>query len=143
MCSKNGSITSHLLTNMLSKMDDYFLFDRSNGTNPCLLCDCHGSRFEEPFLEYTLEYNMPWTCCIGVPYGTSVWQLRDSAEQNGTVKIESKKEKAETVRCTIHAGLPATLERSDIIRIVNIAWQKSFSKVDINLKAIAERGSPP
>jgi hypothetical protein len=72
-CSKNGSITSQLLTNMLSKMDDYCLFDRSNGTDPFLLCDGHGSRFEEPFLEYTLESNMPWTCCIGVPYGTSVW----------------------------------------------------------------------
>jgi hypothetical protein len=35
-CSKNGSITSQLLTNMLSKMDDYRLFDRSNGTNPIL-----------------------------------------------------------------------------------------------------------
>jgi hypothetical protein len=28
MCSKNGSITSQVLTNMLSKMDDHSLFDR-------------------------------------------------------------------------------------------------------------------
>jgi hypothetical protein len=91
-----------------------------------LLYDGHGSRFEEPFLEYTLESNRSWTCCIGVPYGTSVWQLGDSAEQNGTFKIEGKKTKTktETVRCKIHTGLPATLERSDIVRIVNIAWQK-------------------
>jgi hypothetical protein len=54
MCSKNGSITSQLLTNMLSKMDDYCLLERSNGTNPFLLCDGHVSRFEELFLEYTL-----------------------------------------------------------------------------------------
>jgi hypothetical protein len=86
---------------------------------------------------------MPWTCCIGVPYGTSVWQLGDSAEQNGTFKIESKKENAETVRCKIRAGFPATLERSDIVRIVNIAWQKSFARVDTNLKAISESGCPP
>jgi hypothetical protein len=143
MYSKNGSITSQLLTNMLSKIDDFCLFDRSNGTNPFLLCDGHGSRFEEPFLEYTVEYNMPWTCCIGVPYGTFVWQLGDNAEQNGTFKIESKKANAETVRCNICADLPATLERSDNIIIMNIAWQKSFARVDTNLKAIAERGCPP
>jgi hypothetical protein len=50
-CSKNGSIASKLPTNMLSKMDDYCLFDHSNRTNPFLLCDEHGSWFEEPFLE--------------------------------------------------------------------------------------------
>jgi hypothetical protein len=72
-CSKNSSITSQLLTNMLSKIDDYCLFDRSNGTTPFLLCDRHGSRFKESFLEYTLESNTPWTCCICIPYGTSVW----------------------------------------------------------------------
>jgi hypothetical protein len=120
-CSKHGSITSQLLANVLSKMDDYCLFDRRNGTNPFLLCDVHGSRFEEPFMEYTLESNMPWTCCIVVPYVKSAWQLRDSAEQNGTFKIESMKAKADTGRCNICAGLPATLERSDIVRIVNIA----------------------
>jgi hypothetical protein len=67
---------------------------------------------------------MPWTCCIGVPYDTSAWQLGDSAEQNGKFKIESDKANAETVRCKSRAGLSATLERSDIIRIVSIAWQK-------------------
>jgi hypothetical protein len=70
--SKNDSITSQFLTNMLSKMDDYFLSNHTNRLNPFLLCDGHGSLFEEPFLEYTLESNMPWACCIGVPYGPSV-----------------------------------------------------------------------
>jgi hypothetical protein len=139
-CSKNGSITSQLLTSMLAKMDEHSLFDRSAGINPFLLCDGHGSRFEEPFLEYTLESDMSWTCCIGVPYGTSMWQVGDSPEQNGTFKIESKKANADTVWHKIRAGLPAMLERCDIVRIVNIARQKSFARVDTNLKAIAERG---
>jgi hypothetical protein len=140
MCSKNGSITSQLLTSMLAKMDEHSLFDRSAGINPSLLYDGHGSRFEKPFLKYTLESDKHWTCCIGVPYGTSVWQLGDSPEQNGIFKIESKKAKADTVRREIRDGLPATLERSDIVRIVNIAWQKSFVRVNINFKAIAEHG---
>jgi hypothetical protein len=54
-CSKNGSITSQLLTSMLAKMDEHSLFDRSAEINPFLLCDGHGSQLEEPFLEYTLE----------------------------------------------------------------------------------------
>jgi hypothetical protein len=77
-CSKNGSITSQLLTSMLPKMDQLEVFDRSDGFNPILLCDGHGNWFEEPFLEYTLESNRPWTCCVGVPYGTSMWQVGDS-----------------------------------------------------------------
>jgi hypothetical protein len=49
-CSKNGSITSQLITSMLAKMDEHSLFDRSAGINPFRLCDGHGSRFEESFL---------------------------------------------------------------------------------------------
>jgi hypothetical protein len=46
MCSKNGSITSQLLTSMLTKMHEHSLFDRSAGINPFLLCDGHDSCFE-------------------------------------------------------------------------------------------------
>jgi hypothetical protein len=83
-CSKNGSITSQLLTNILCKMDDLELFGRSDGVNPFLLYEGHGSLFEDPFLEYTLEGERPWTCCMGVPYGISMWQVGDSTKQNGT-----------------------------------------------------------
>jgi hypothetical protein len=109
-CSKNGSITSQLLTNILQKMDDMMLFDRSGGVNPCLLCDGHISRFEKPFLEYIHASDTPWGCCIGVPYGTSLWQLGDSQEQTGMLNIECKKSKAETVREKIRTVLPAMLE---------------------------------
>jgi hypothetical protein len=43
-CSKNGSITSQLLANMLQKMDKLCLFESGDGTSPCPLCDGHGSR---------------------------------------------------------------------------------------------------
>jgi hypothetical protein len=142
-CSKNGSITSHLLTNMLQRMDDVKLFNRSDGINPFLLYDGHGSQFEEPILEYTLEFNRPWECCIGVPYGTSVWQVGGSVEQNETFKIESKKVKVDTVTRKIRLGLPATLKRSDISRIMNIAWQKSFVRIETNKRSIAARGWGP
>jgi hypothetical protein len=142
-CSKNGSITSQLLTNMLQTMDKLCLFNRSDGTNPCLLCDGHGSRFEEPFLAYTLESSTPWGCCISVSYGTLLWQVGDSEAQNGTFKVECKKSKAYTVTAKIRAGLPATLERSDIVPIVHVAWMKLFARVDTNKRAIAARGLRP
>jgi hypothetical protein len=52
--SNNCSITSHLLTSILSKMDDLELFERSDGVDPFLLCDGQGSRFEDTSL------SIPW-----------------------------------------------------------------------------------
>ena len=124
-------------------MDKLCIFDRSDDMNPCLLCDGHGSHFEEPFLQYTLESETPWSCCIGVPYGTSLWQVGDSEEQNGKFKVECKKSKSKTVRGKIRAGLPATLDRSDIVRIVHEAWKLSFARIDTNKRAIAARGWGP
>jgi hypothetical protein len=54
-------------------------------------------------------------------------------------KVESKKSKAETARAKIPPGLPATLDRSEIVRIVHVAWKKSFACVDMNNRAIAAR----
>jgi hypothetical protein len=76
-------------------------------------------------------------CCIGVLYGTLVWRVGDSQAQNGTFKIESKKAKLDTVTGKMICGLPDTLQRSDIVRIVNVAWQKSFARVKTHTKAIA------
>jgi hypothetical protein len=142
-CSKNGSITIQLLTNMLQTMDKLCLFDRSDGTNPCLLCDGHGSQFKEPFLTYTLESSTPWGFCIGVPYGTSLWQVGDIEEQNGTFNVECKKSKADTVTAKILVGLPATLERSDIVRIFHVTWMKLLVRVETNKRAIAACGWGP
>jgi hypothetical protein len=72
-----------------------------------------------------------------------MWQVGYSTEQSGTFKIESKKTKADTVRNKIGAGLPTTLEKTDIVRIVNVAWQKSFARVNTNNRAIAARGRGP
>jgi hypothetical protein len=78
-----------------------------------------------------------------VPYGTSIWQVGYSTEHNGTFTIESKKANADTVRNKIGAGLPATLEKTTLIRIVNVAWQISFARVDTNKRSIAARGWGP
>jgi hypothetical protein len=108
------------------------LFDRIDGSNPFHLCDGH-----------TLESYRPWKCCIGVPSGMLVRHVGDSVEQNGTFNIECKKANADTVTAKIRAGLPATPERSDIVRIVNVTRQKSFARVETNKKVTAARGWGP
>jgi hypothetical protein len=74
---------------MLKIMDGSECFDRSDGINPFLLLDGHGSRFELPFVEY-IHGDYGWIVCIGVPYGTSMWQLGDSKHKGGQYKDKSR-----------------------------------------------------
>jgi hypothetical protein len=47
------------------------------------------------------------------------------------------------VRGHIRGDLPATLEHSDIVCIVHVAYMKSFALVDTNKRAIAAHGWGP
>ncbi len=80
-CSESGSITGSLLRKMLEAINKLQVFDRVTGLNPFLLLDGHGSQFELEFLEYIHTEEIRWDCCIGLPYGTSYWQVGDSSEQ--------------------------------------------------------------
>ena len=85
--SESGSITSELLASMLKHNDDCKGFNQTNSVPPFLLLNVHGSRFKLPFLEYINNVEHKWMVCIGVPYGTSIWQVGDSAKQNGSFKM--------------------------------------------------------
>jgi hypothetical protein len=90
---------------MLEAVDKLDVFDQLNGLNPFLLLDGHGSRFELEFLEYIHNEKTKWNCCIGLPYGTSNWQVGDSSEQNGCFKMALTKAKQELVMKKNEAGL--------------------------------------
>ena len=85
-CSESGSITSDLLAKMLQHIDFYAQPDHTSDAIPFLLLDGHGSHFEEPFLDYINNDLHRWKVCIGVLYGTNLWQVGVSAQQNGSVK---------------------------------------------------------
>jgi len=126
-------------------MDDLKLFPRDDpSVKPFLLLDGHGSRLELPFLSYVNNEEHPWVVCIGVPYGTSYWQVGDSTEQNGSYKMAITKAKTELVlkkqRC---CWGNARVETYEIVVVVNAAWEKSFARVEQNKKAIAARGWHP
>jgi hypothetical protein len=143
--TENGSITSELLASFLEHMDKLELFPRTDpNVKPFLLLDGHGSRLELPFLKYINTEAHQWVVCIGVPYGTSYWQVGDSAEQNGCYKMALTSEKAELVIKKQRHSIPnARIETYEIVIVVNAAWQKSFARVDYNREAIAARGWGP
>jgi hypothetical protein len=143
--TENGSITSELLASFLEHMDRLELFPRSDpNIKPFLLLDGHGSRLELPFLKYINTEAHEWVVCIGVPYGTSYWQVGDSPEQNGCYKMALTSEKTALVLKKQRHCLPnARIETYEVVIVVNAAWKKSFARVDYNREAIAARGWNP
>lgn len=145
MCrwTEKGSITSEILRDIVKTLDSLDLFDRSNGKRPFFLLDGHGSRFELPFLQYINDKNHEWSACIGVPYGTSLWQVGDSEEQNGSYKMGLTRKKQDIMQLRNQTCAKPDIHTTDIIPMVNFGWDDSFADVDGNKNAISERGWNP
>ena len=138
--SPKGSITSDILIDILATLDRFKVFDRSNGKLPFLLLDGHGSRFALNFLAYVTNKEHEWCVCIGVPYGTSLWQVGDSSEQNGAYKMALSRKKELLVELKEQKMMKPTIESYKIIILINYAWDHSFARPLSNKKAIADRG---
>ena len=121
-------------------MDDSGIFPQKNGPPPFLILDVHGSRFDILFLEYI---NNPvhnnWTVCIGVPDCTSYWQVGDSIEQNGCFKMNITKAKRKLLTLKADHRKELTINKVDIVGLVNTAWDNSFANIATNKKAIYEQ----
>jgi len=141
-CSESGSITSNILKDVLTYLDNKLASDRSEA-DPFLLLDGHGSRFELPFLDYINNEETKWTVCIGVPYGTNLWQVGDSSQQNGAYKMALTVEKQKLLEQKAKLLMESRIDRHDAVGLVHRAWEKSFAKKDSNKRAIAERGWNP
>jgi hypothetical protein len=120
-----GSIASALSAEMLKKMNYLGLFDRFDGIDLFLFLDGHGSCFKLPFVEY-IHGDRGWTVCIGVPYGTSIWQVRDSNQQNGQYTNKSKEGNERVLTMKTKHGLRFAIIKQDILWIVCYASEKSF-----------------
>ena len=75
-----------------------------------------------------------------MPYATSLWQVGDSSEQNGTAKTEWYRTKKELIDFKRDNGLPCTISADDIIPLVNKIFHKAFGNQAASKTAIAERG---
>jgi hypothetical protein len=125
---------------MLKQLDELEVFDRSTGLNSFLILDGHGSRFELEFLEYVITCETKWNVNIGLPYGTSYWQVGDSTEQDGCFKMALTKAKQSLVSEKNDAGLPFEINKTDVVKLVKEAWNASFAKVESNKKTVLEQG---
>ena len=83
MCrwTPKGSIDGSILLDIFKTLDilNIFKTECENTLKPMLLVDAYGSRFDLKFLEYINNPETEWCVCIGVPYGTSLWQVGDSS----------------------------------------------------------------
>ena len=144
--TEGGGMDGFVLTDIFRRLDALKLYnaDRKNGLIPFVLLDGHSSRFELEFLQYINDDSHRWNVCIGVPYGTALWQVADSSQQNGMFKMsltEKKKDLFDNRMNTFQQKLH--LLRTDIIPLVNYAFKGAFCNVGSNLKAISERGWSP
>jgi hypothetical protein len=87
--SLHGGITPTILINCLKLMDDLKLFPRVDNKKPFVLLDGHDSRFNLEFLKYIRDDSHPWSICIGVSYGTHLWQLATPRPKTEITNITS------------------------------------------------------
>jgi hypothetical protein len=125
-----------MLAAMLELIDREGVYDRSDGKQPVLILDGHGSRMKLPFLKYINDKSHPWTVCLGVPYGTHIWQVGDAPELNGCFKTALYRSKREY----LEYKNSQTFSPTDIIPLVNMAWAMSFARSVSAQKAIRKRG---
>ena len=108
-----------------------------------MLLDGHQSRLQLPFLNYINHPEDNWVVCIGVPYGTALWQVGDSKEQNGSFNMSMTKSKLDLLEFKEKKAMSQSHQSTDIIPLINKAWNDSFARVEQNKQAIAERGWYP
>ena len=138
---ESGSITSQILREALETMDYYDLFPRTDpNVKPFMLLDGHQSRLELPFLQYINNPVDHWVVCLGVPFGTALWQVGDTKEQNGSFNMAMTEGKNNLLALKEKLQMPSSLVPTDILPLINYAWKRSFARVRTNSKAIAERG---
>jgi hypothetical protein len=119
--SPNACITPEMLAGMLKTIDDRKIFEgtRESGRKPFLLLDGHQSRFKLPFLDYIHDKSHPWTVCIGVPYGTHIWQVADAPQLNGSIKMELYKAKRQYL--LLKDDDNKKISPTDIIPLINMS----------------------
>ena len=93
---------------------------------------------------YVRDIKHEWMICFGVPYGTNLWQVGDSKQQNGSYKMSMTKHKDEIVKRKLtKLWSKPQFKETDIIPAVNSSWNESFARVSSNQDAISKKGWNP
>ena len=98
------------------------------------------SRLEVPFLEYINTPTDHWVVCLGVPYGTALWQVGDSKEQNGSFNIAMTKAKQDLLDLKMRRMTEdMSLKPTDLVPLIKKAWNASFARKAKTQQAIADK----
>jgi hypothetical protein len=143
--TSGGTMSGQILTKIFRTLDELKIFQESRNKviRPLVLVDGYGSRFDVEFLQYINNENHRWSVCIGVPYGTSLWQVGDSVQQNGVFKVRITMIKQKILECRFEKMMGIELIPFDIIPIVNFAWMGSFQNKKKQQEGNFERGWNP
>ena len=119
------------------KIIDYLnLLPRSPGVVPFAMVDGHGSRLELPFLKYINDTTTKWCVCLVVPHETAYWQVGDSKEQDGSFSMTMTGANRKLLDLKRSHCLKETIDKSDLILLINIAWNKSFTSISMNQRIL-------
>ena len=80
---------------------------------------------------------------FGVPYGIAYWRVGDSKKQNGSFNMAMTDAKRNLLDLKYQSCMTETIDKIDLMLLINIAWNRSFARVDKNRRAIVERGWGP
>ena len=128
---------------MLQTVDKIGVFDQTDRAPHFLILDGHGSIFDLLFLQYINTAATKLNVCIGVPYGTSYWEIGDSPEQNGSFKLALTKCKRDVLTQKERRRTAFAIEKEDIVDVVSKPSDESFARIATDQKAVAERGWGP
>ena len=82
--------------------------------------------------------------CLGVRYGTALWQAGDSKEQNGSFNIAMTKARQDLSDFKMRRMTEdVRLKTTDRIPLINKAWKGSFARKAKKQQVIADRGWCP
>jgi hypothetical protein len=73
-------------------------------------------------LDYVTDERTKWTVCIGVPYGTNLWQVGDSSQQNGAFKMRLTYEKKALIEEKSKLYMECRIEKHDVVGLVHRCW---------------------
>ena len=124
----------------MREMDSREMFDLSEGRLCFVPLDGNGSRVDYEFLKHANDPSHEWVVCTGVSCGTSLWQVGDSSEQNGSFNMEFSRAKADLVQLKNALCLNSKLAPAYSMLLINRAWEKIFSRATTNKKAMSGRG---
>ena len=138
--SKSGGITAEILRGVLQHYDKYIPRQPGDPMPACIL-DGHGSRFSIEVVDYiqNQENNIvdpnldhAWHLYLGLPNGTTYWQVGDSSYQNGRYNNLTQKIKVLIWDRQRQNHEPIKICRTDIVDMLSKAWPDCYGDVEGN-----------